>query len=132
ANDDQPGPIGRRHIWTGGCADQSVTIGTPRTMPSRSDPRKPGQFPPGVDGATVDGGAAGTSPSPTTAGFSGAFVATGLEGSAGASPARAAGGLSAFSAGAVVDGTATGSSRAWARSRSSGVGVHRQWRSDLP
>ena len=42
ANDDQPGPIGRRHSSTGGDVDQSVSIRTPRTTPSRSGPRKPG------------------------------------------------------------------------------------------
>src|SRR4029453_6748462 len=43
ANDDQPGPIGRRHNSIGGDFDQSVSIRTPRTMPSRLGPRKPGQ-----------------------------------------------------------------------------------------
>ena len=38
AKDDQPGPIGRRHIWTGGAADQSVSIRVPRMMPPRGGP----------------------------------------------------------------------------------------------
>ena len=43
AKDDQPGPTGRRHSSTGGDVVQSVSIRTPRTTPSRSGPRKPGQ-----------------------------------------------------------------------------------------
>src|SRR5438552_15133593 len=42
AKDDQPGPTGRRHISTGGEADQSVLMRTPGTMSSRFGPRKPG------------------------------------------------------------------------------------------
>ena len=42
ANDDQPGPIGRRHIATGGFCDQSVSMRTPWTTLSRSAPRNPG------------------------------------------------------------------------------------------
>src|SRR5258708_30823362 len=42
AKDDQPGPIGRRQIWTGGDCDQSVAIRMPRITPSRLGPRKPG------------------------------------------------------------------------------------------
>ena len=45
ANDDHPGPTGRRHSCTGGDADQSVAIRTPRTTPSRFGPRKPGHSP---------------------------------------------------------------------------------------
>src|SRR5215467_1295205 len=43
AKDDQPGPIGRRHIATGGDACQSALIRTPAATPSRWGPRKPGQ-----------------------------------------------------------------------------------------
>src|SRR5262245_42274452 len=42
ANDDQPGPIGWRHSFTGGDAVQSVLIRTAWTTASRSAPRKPG------------------------------------------------------------------------------------------
>src|SRR5580658_4931177 len=41
AKDDQPGPTGCRHIWTGGVAAQLVSIRTPETTPSRWGPRKP-------------------------------------------------------------------------------------------
>src|SRR5215472_9886910 len=47
AKDDQPGPIGRRHIATGGDACQSALIRRPATTPSRWGPRKPGQSGPG-------------------------------------------------------------------------------------
>src|SRR5579862_6304832 len=43
ANDDQPGPTGRRHISFGGDADQSVSIRMPGTTLSRWGPRNPGQ-----------------------------------------------------------------------------------------
>src|SRR5215472_13455212 len=46
AKDDQPGPIGRRHMATGGDACQSALIRTPATTPSRWGPRKPGQSAP--------------------------------------------------------------------------------------
>src|SRR6187431_918770 len=42
ANDDQPGPIRRRHSSAGGEADQSLTILTPGTAPLRAGPRNPG------------------------------------------------------------------------------------------
>src|SRR5688572_25578010 len=42
ANDDQPGPTGRRQISTGGDALQSVSMRMLRTMPSRNGPRNPG------------------------------------------------------------------------------------------
>ena len=51
AKDDQPGPTGRRHSKTGGDRDQSVSIRTPRRMPSRLGPRKPGQSAPVFTGA---------------------------------------------------------------------------------
>ena len=42
ANEDHPGPIGRRHNLDRRRADQSVAIRTPRTTLSRAGPRKPG------------------------------------------------------------------------------------------
>src|SRR5258707_1251089 len=65
ANEDQPGPIGRRQTWTGGDCDQSVAICVPWITPSRSGPRKPGH--------------------------SAGFVGTGAGAGAAVSPARAAG-----------------------------------------
>src|ERR1035438_3931434 len=107
--DDQPGPIGRRHSWTGGDADQSVAIRTPGTMASRWGPRKPGQPAPVSAAAGVAGSFAGGAGS-----FAGAVgSAAGAVGSAG---------------GAV--GSAAGSSFAWARSRCSAVFDQRHARSE--
>src|SRR5688572_27817142 len=50
--------MGRRHSSTGGDADQSVLICTPRAAPSRSGPRKPGQSAPVSAAGEVDEGAA--------------------------------------------------------------------------
>src|SRR5262249_29762223 len=58
ANDDQPGPTGRRQSSAGGALDQSVAILTPRTPSSRSGPRKPGHSAGFV--FTIGGGAAGS------------------------------------------------------------------------
>src|SRR5207249_4068718 len=115
--DDHPGPIGRRQIATGGDFDQSVTIRTPRMMPSRPGPRKPGHSA-GVSGAT---GVA-----------SSIFAATGAASAAGATLALAndvSVGITAGAAddaGAVDRGSGLGSSPPWASSRCSGVGVQRQ------
>src|SRR5260370_26461076 len=114
AKADQPGPIGRRQIWTGGDCDQSVAIRMPRITPSRLGPRKaghPARFHVAAGAANsvlTEDGAAGSfvvlfSGLATTAGF-------GVSGVAGA------------------DGSGFASS-AWASSRSSGVGVQRQWKS---
>src|SRR6266851_3779206 len=118
AKDDHPGPTGRRHIATGGDVVQSVLICTPATMPSRWGPRNPGHTAPasarsGAPPAGVNGSVAGflpdLAPDSTMAGFSGAGAgvsATGLTG-----------------------GGADGKLPDWARSRSSGVCVHRQCKS---
>ena len=42
ANEDHPGPIGARHISTGGFCAQSVPMRVPPIAPSRWGPRKPG------------------------------------------------------------------------------------------
>src|SRR3989442_15838985 len=107
ANDDQPGPIGRRNSSTGGDADQSVTIRTPGIIPSRRGPRNPGQSGPATVAAAVSLGAAGT-----------AFAVVGAD-LTGAGAAGVAAGVAGAVAG--VAGSATGSLAAWAKSRSSGV-----------
>src|SRR5258706_9521274 len=61
ANDDQPGPMGRRHSWTGGVEAQSVASRTPRTTPLRSDPRKPDHATVVFTAGAVDGIVAGLS-----------------------------------------------------------------------
>src|SRR5207245_7360882 len=98
-NDDQPGPICRRHSSTGGEVDQSVLIFMPGMMLSRPGPRKPGQLAPvsasaGVLAATGVGGSA--------TGRSLAFLTTG--------------GSLGISAGA---GAAAGSVETWAGSTGS-------------
>src|SRR3954464_14082897 len=62
AKDDQPGPTGRRHNWTGGEDAQLVLILIPVTTLFRPGPRKPGQAAAifGTAGA-VGGGATGRS-----------------------------------------------------------------------
>src|SRR5258708_33269316 len=117
AKDDQPGPIGRRQIWTGGDCDQSVAIRMPRITPSRLGPRKPGH-------SARFHVAAGAANSVLTAdGAAGSFVVLTSGGTATADfgVASAAG----------ADGRGLGSS-AWARSRASGVGVQRPRESQLP
>ena len=47
ANDDQPGPTGRRHSSIGGDLTQSVSIFAPGTTPSRLAPRNPAHSTPG-------------------------------------------------------------------------------------
>src|SRR5687768_2727783 len=113
AKDDHAGPIGLRHSCTGGDADQLVGIRTPRTTPSRARPRKPGHS----ARVTVRSLVAGPAASGATAG---------APGPAGLSPAPAAIGALGTSAGAEAGGTGLGSVTAWASSRSSGVGDHRQ------
>src|SRR5919106_5962237 len=103
AKEDQPGPIFRRQSSTGGEADQSVAIRTPRTMLSLLGPRKPGH-----SGSLIScTGAAGCD---STVGVAADLSA--VSGAIGASGVLAAGGETAG---------ATGSSFASARSRSSGV-----------
>src|SRR6266536_212751 len=95
AKDDQPGPIGRRHNSTGGDLDQSVSICTPRTTPSRLGPRKPGQ----IAGVSAAGG---------TGGVSGVFAAFGADvGGSGSARAGAGGGCSGV-AGATAAGAGGG------------------------
>src|SRR5687767_11169401 len=115
ANDDHPGPTGRRHTSTGGEADQSVATRTPRAIPVRPAPRKPGQSA-DVSCSRETGAAAAL----------GALLGAGAgEGEALAAGAGASDGDAAGSG--VV--TATGSLAACASSFSSGVGDHRQARS---
>src|SRR5688500_1987811 len=126
ANDDQPGPIGRRHNATGGVCDQSVSISNPRTMPSRFGPRKPGHSARFFAGAGV-----GDAPSPSAAASAG-FGAVAAGGAAtsfwGAAGAEGAG----LDAPGIDGGGAMGSSLARESRISSGDGVHRQLRSELP
>src|SRR5947207_13057480 len=110
AKDDQPGPIGRRHSSTGGDAAQSVAIRTPGITPSRRGPRNPGQSGPATVADGFSFGAAGTTLAVVGADLAGAGVA----------------GVTAG-----VAGSATGSLAPWARSRSSGVCVHRPCKSGL-
>src|SRR5258708_27058615 len=117
AKDDQPGPIGRRQIWTGGDCDQSVAIRMPRITPSRLGPRKPGH-------SARFHVAAGAANSVLTAdGAAGSFVVltSGVTATADFGVASAAG----------ADASGFGSSP-WASSRPSGGGVPRHWKSDLP
>src|SRR5688572_23173729 len=106
AKDDQPGPTGRRHICTGGLPDQSVSIFTPRTMPSRFGPRKPGHAARVSTGCVV--GVLGVSEATEAVGEAAGIAV------AGASEAVGAG-----AAGAAV-------SFDWANSRSSGLAAQRQ------
>src|SRR5258708_31039795 len=117
AKDDQAGRIGRCQICTGGDCDQSVAIRTPRITPSRVGPRKPGHS----ARFHVAGGAANSVLPADGAAGSFVVVFSGLATTAGV-------GISGV-AGAGGSGFAPS---AWARSRSSGVGVQRQWKSDLP
>src|SRR5260221_13765825 len=68
ANEDQPGPIGRRQTWTGGDCDQSVAICVPWITPSRSGPRKPGHS------AGFVGTGAGAGAAVSAAGAAGSFA----------------------------------------------------------
>src|SRR3954447_12901823 len=102
ANDDQPGPIGRRQISAGGDDDQSVATLTPRTMSSRAGPRKPGHSAGFV--FTIGGGPTG----------SGVAVAPGAAGFEAATDGAETGAATDVSVGA-----STGSSFACASRRSS-------------
>jgi len=104
ANDDQPGPIRRRHNSVGGEADQSLTIFTPGTAPSRAGPRNPGH-----SAGFRTGTAASVTAVSVGSAFSGA-VPTGATGS----------GIGSGRAGGAI-----GSSFTSASSRSSAVGVQR-------
>src|ERR1035438_6718794 len=107
--DDQPGPIGRRHSWTGGDADQAVAIRTPGTMAGPWGPQRPAQLTP----VSATGGAACS-----FAGAAGSFAgAMGIAAGAVGSAAGAVGGVG-------------GSSFAWARSRCSAVFDQRHARSE--
>src|SRR5207247_10698571 len=61
--------------------------------------------------------------------FAGVAPAVGVDAAGGSAGAGAANSFSGASV-AAADGGVAGSSPAWARSRSSGVCVHRQWRSE--
>src|SRR6185436_1940811 len=127
ANDDQPGPIGRRHNSAGGDLDQSVSIWTPRITPSRLGPRKPGQIA-GVPTVAAAGGFAAVFAAGAdviVAGSAGRGAGIGLSGVTGAGAAGA-------DEGAASTRTESRESSARARSRSSGVSVHRQCRSEPP
>src|SRR5687768_7831663 len=102
ANDDHPGPTGRRQSWTGGDLAQSVSIVTPRMTPSRAGPRKPGHTGPLVASAAVAGaagvalpavadaaGAAGASTAGAAVMVAGAPPACGAPGPAGVPPESA-------------------------------------------
>src|ERR1051326_8551355 len=122
AKDDHPGPIGFRPISTGFDWEPTVCMGAPRMRPSRFGPRKPDQLPPVV----------ATSESALL--FSGELAVAGAGvGDVGRSLAGVGLGVSAGAAAGMGEG-ATGSFSlpAWARRRCSAVGVHRQWRSELP
>jgi hypothetical protein len=97
----------------------------PRTIPSRAGPRKPGQTGRGSGAARGEATAAGALPAAAARGFSDGFAA-------GAFGAVEGGGLAGAAAGgsgvAALFG-AEGSADSRASSSSSGVGVHRQWRS---
>lgn len=102
--------MGRRHICTGGDPDQSVLIRTPRTMPSRLGPRKPGHSA-SLVGA---GGAACVNESFGTSGEAEA------DGDAAGAPTVEETVVAAGVAGAA------GSLTVCASSLSSGLGAHRQ------
>src|SRR5262245_16764007 len=95
ANDDQPGPIGWRHISTGFVCAQSVSIRTPWMMLLRSGPRKPGHSAGGPFDSTRRSATAGVFASV------GVLAAEG-ELSAGRDANGALGARSAAGAGAVV------------------------------
>src|SRR5580658_4723924 len=102
ANDDQPGPTGRRHSATGGDALQSVLMRTPGTTSSRCGPRKPGQSAPVSDPAGAGGIAEGALLARATSRFSGDGAAAGTDGcAAGSSTGWATG--SFCGAGALPD-----------------------------
>src|SRR5262245_44516946 len=135
AKDDQPGPIGRRHSSTGGDAAQSVAIHTPRTTPSRSGPRKPGQF--AVAGA-VAGAAAGAARGATGAPWAGAAEAAtrsltvsaagGAEEIRAASPPAGTVDLSLAVSTAGTEARGGGRPPVSASSRSSRLFAQRQWK----
>src|SRR5688500_16572820 len=128
ANDDQPGPIGRRHSSTGADLVQSVWIVRPRITLSRFGPRNPGHStrrnPCSLVASPLESlvalGSAALSVSLLAStgvlGFS-TFVAAGA--------AVTDGGAGAAASGA---GRTETSSRPCARSRSSGDNVHRHWK----
>src|SRR5688500_8301742 len=82
ANDDQPGPIGRRHNSTGGDLDQSVSIRTPGTTPSRLGPRKPGHSTRVIPGSRGAGPSTRKPPRSLRAGDAAGTVTAGAAGSA--------------------------------------------------
>src|SRR6185436_17139659 len=92
ANDDQPGPIFRRHNSTGGDFVQSVSICRPWATLSRFGPRKPGQ----IAGAFATTGAGV---------FSIVFAAAGVDAGAGN-----AGDATGFAGAAAAGGAAAGGS----------------------
>src|SRR5207249_3840505 len=109
AKDDQPGPIGRRHNSTGGDLDQSVSICTPRTTPSRLGPRKPGHsaLVLTLTSARSVERAAASLPAGAGTRFSTVSAAAGAgAGGVGASLARRAGRLSGISAAGAGFGAA--------------------------
>ena len=117
----------KRGFWcssTGGDAVQSVAILTPRTMPSRAAPRKPGQAAGGSSFGTA--GSAGVR-SGTTG--SGEGFSVDVRGAAGAVVVGMADGSTV---GAGAGGSDAGTSSRCASSRSSGVGAQRHARSCLP
>src|SRR5262245_13411823 len=115
ANDDQPGPIARRHSSTGGELAQSVLTRASFATPFRPGPRNPGHA------GVAAGGASGVGLG------SGRFLATAAVG------AVLGAALGAGVAGAALT-RAGGATVSRASSRCSGVGVQRQCkvRNELP
>src|ERR1022692_1664609 len=129
ANDDHPGPTGRRHSATGGDAVQSVLMRTPGTISSRWGPRKPGQSGAVPAPAGTDGTNTGSLPARATSRLSEVLAAAGPGGIAAGSRAGWATGSFSGDAAAGASGSATASLPDWAMSRSSGVFAHRQCKS---